>query len=99
MPPFLERPKIGAMKRIAFVVFQLLLTVSFAAIGFSILCVGGCAGWGQKSCAVIDLAHQACTTIRYLGEDGKPKEMQLGPSDGSELVRAYAAKRADAGTP
>lgn len=57
----------------------------------------GCAGWDKKSCAAIDLAHHACTTVKYIGEDGKEHAMQLERGDLDELGRVRAARAADAG--
>lgn len=54
--------------------------------------VAGCAGWGENTCRAIDLAHQACTTVKYLGEDGKEHFVELSQDDARELGRAAARR-------
>lgn len=57
----------------------LLLSASFIACGY-----------GGKACKVVDLAHNACTVVRYLGPDGKTHEVTLTPA---ELAALEAQKK------
>ncbi len=50
--------------------------------------LSGC-GHGSKACAVVDVAHNACSVVRYLAPDGTTEE--LTPDD---LAKVAAAKKA-----
>lgn len=69
------------------------------------LCFGaaicGC-GYGKVACSVLDVVHDNCTWLRYLGPDGKEREVQLDKADLVQLgvttsARKAAAHPADAG--
>jgi hypothetical protein len=53
----------------------------------------GC-GVGGKVCSVVDLAHHACTVVKYLGPDGKEHEVKLTPEEARELAMEAEAKQA-----
>ena len=38
-------------------------------------------GYGKPACTVIDAMHNACAVVRYLGPDGKVREVKLEPQD------------------
>lgn len=52
--------------------------------------LSGC-GTGAKACAVIDVAHQSCSVVRYLAPDGSTEE--LTAKDLGDLARAKKEAR------
>lgn len=71
-----------------------IFAVTLPLVGANLL--AGCAGWGKTTCNIVDAAAQACTVIRYMGEDGKVHEVRLTPEEANELGRSAAAKKAQA---
>ncbi len=61
--------------------------------------LAGCAGWGGKTCSIIDLAHDACpAVVQFIGEDGKVQTMTMTPADATKLGAQKKAEAArDAG--
>lgn len=59
----------------------------------TIATIAACAAWDKKTCAAIDLAHQACTVVKYLDDDGNEKQVSMTPEDAKQLGRAKAAAR------
>lgn len=59
--------------------------------GASLLVLSHC-GHGGVACQVIDAIHESCNVVRYMGEDGKPHEVQIS----SAALAAYGAKVAAA---
>ncbi len=72
-----------------------LVVFILAAGGIAANFVTGCAGWGQKTCTIVDLANEACGIVRYMGEDGKVYEARVTQEDVREMAKAQA--RRDAG--
>jgi hypothetical protein len=56
----------------------------------------GC-GHGATACKVIDVAHEACSVVRYLGPDGKVHEVPVSQEEMAAFGLAMAAKRASEG--
>jgi hypothetical protein len=59
-----------------------------------ILCaslLAGC-GHGAAACAVVDAANQACTVIKYMGEDGKVREVRVNRDELDQFAREAAAR-------
>ena len=67
---------------------------ALAAAGALVLFLVGCAGWGKTSCQVVDAASQACTVIKFMGDDGRVHEVPLTPAEAKELGRSLEAKKA-----
>jgi hypothetical protein len=67
--------------------------VVLAAFAYSLTACG----YGAKACKVIDVAHEACSVVRYLAPDGTVREVQVSPEDLTTLGVALEAKRAKAG--
>jgi hypothetical protein len=84
-------PKVqGVIDSLAVVVFVIAIGGILATF------LGGCAGWDKKSCAAIDLAHQACAVVTFIDADGNKQTMKLSQEDARELGKVRAASR-DAG--
>jgi len=66
-----------------------------------VLCFGaaicGC-GYGKIACTVLDVVHDNCTWIKYLGPDGKETTIQLDKADLVQLAATTAAKKQAADT-
>lgn len=58
----------------------------------SVLSLQSACGAGAKACAVVDVAHDACTVVRVLAPDGGVEELTA-----KDLEQAAAAKRASRG--
>jgi hypothetical protein len=69
-----------------------LFTVGIVGAGANLL--AGCAGWGAKTCSVVDLAKDACGVVRFMGEDGTVQEMKVTPEDMREAAKAQARRQA-----
>ena len=48
-------------------------------------------GHGAKVCAVVDVAHDACSVVRYLAPDGTTEE--LSAKDLADLAKAKKVAR------
>lgn len=61
--------------------------------------LAGCAGWGAKTCTIIDLAHSACpAVVQFVDAEGKVQTMTLTPADARALgAQKKAAAAGDAG--
>lgn len=80
----------SVMDKIAIAIFAITLPL----VGVNLL--AGCAGWGKTTCQIVDAASQACTVIRFMGDDGKPHEVRLTPEEANEFGKSMAAKKAAA---
>lgn len=69
-----------------------IFSLSILGVGANLL--AGCAGWGKTTCQIVDAASQACTVIRFLGDDGKVHEVSLSPAEANEFGKSMAAKKA-----
>ena len=83
------------------------VTNGFAVVMFALAMAGiialftsalaGCADWQKKSCAAIDVAHQACAFVKYVDEDGQERQVSVTNEDAKQLGKAKASR--DAGAP
>jgi len=80
------------MKRITDSLAVTMFAVGTLVAGANLL--AGCAGWGKTSCQVVDAAAQACTVVRFMGDDGKMHEVPLTPQEAQEVGKSKAAKMA-----
>lgn len=75
-------------------------TLLAVVVAFVVAFVAGCGPVpkpdAKSACQVIDAANKACAVVKYLGDDGKPAEVQLTPDEVAALGKATAAKRAGA---
>ena len=78
----------SVMDKIAIAIFA----VTLPLVGVNLL--AGCAGWGKTTCQIVDAASQACTVIRFMGDDGKQHEVRLSPEEANALGKSLAAKKA-----
>ena len=67
---------------------KLVVAAVFATL-FFVAC-----GWGKTACTVIDVVHDNCSWIRYLGPDGKEHEVRVDKDDLVQLGMATEARRA-----
>jgi hypothetical protein len=63
------------------------------AVALLALCLSAC-GHGATACKVIDVAHEACSVVRYLGPDGKVHEVQVSSQELAAFGQTMATKRA-----
>jgi hypothetical protein len=74
----------------------LLATAAIALVSANVL--AGCAGWGQETCAAIDLAHSACPlVVKYVSEDGQQHTMAISHEDAKQLGAQKMAGSRDGG--
>jgi hypothetical protein len=82
----------GGASRPLRLLFRLAPRLAIALSGAAVLAA---CGHGGQVCAVIDLAHQTCTVVRYLETDGTMREVRLTPEDARDFARTAAAKSAE----
>jgi len=72
------------------------LKETVGAIGLlaTLLLSQGCAGWGGTACKIVDAAQTACTVVKYLGPDGKEREVRVSREEFQEFGREMSTKRA-----
>lgn len=80
------------MKRFIDSLAAAIFSLSILGLGANVL--AGCAGWGKTTCQIVDAASQACTVLRFMGEDGKVQEVPVTPAEMNEFGRKQAAKKA-----
>jgi hypothetical protein len=72
-----------------------LFLVSLLLISTSMI-LAGC-GKGAVACAVVDAAHQACTVVKYMGPDGKVREVRVSQEELASFGQRTEAARAREG--
>ena len=71
--------------------------VMCAIFGLLLLALNLCGcGYGKTACSIIDTAHDACVVLRYLGPDGKPRDVRVPRAELEAYARMTAAKQAAA---
>jgi hypothetical protein len=60
-----------------------------------VVTLAGC-GYGKVACQIVDTAADACQVVRYLGPDGKPRDVRVPREELIAVAQKEEAKQAAA---